>query len=198
MRQHVDKILNSTSTQKNLHRAFLSTRCPYLFLHRTFLPTLILSLSLSRSAQHLVLSSLSRSPSATAPATTPCRGSAPAVRRSGGRSDDHLAPCAAVAPLRLPPRARATAPMMRRHCGGRRSRGSPPTPLVVEVFLQASCPGCSRSHIFLEHVALCYFPVSEFTAVPIPVNLPLAFIGFCLNVAPKPGPFVLHNQNLPP
>jgi hypothetical protein len=85
---------------------------------------------------------------------------------SGGYSDDHPAPCAAAAPLRLPPHARATATTARRRCGGQCSRGSPPTPLATEVFLQASCPGCSRNHLFLEHIGLGYFSVSELTAVP--------------------------------
>jgi hypothetical protein len=126
---------------------------PRLLIHRAFLPA-------------PVLSSLSRSPSMTAPATTPCHGSAPAMCRLGGRSDDHPAPCVAAAPLQLPPRAWATALTTRRHCGGWHSRGSPPTPLVIEVFLQASCPGCSRSRLFLEHIALGYFPISELATVP--------------------------------
>jgi hypothetical protein len=98
-------------------------------------------LSLSRSALHLVLSSLSRSPSVTTPVTTPCRSSAPAVHHPGGRSDDHPTSCATTAPLRLPPRA-------------------------TEVFLLASCPGCLPNRLFLEHIALGYFPISELATAP--------------------------------
>jgi hypothetical protein len=64
-----------------------------------------------------------------------------------------------------------------------------------DVFLQASCPGCSPRRIFLEHIALGYFPVSELAAAPT-VKLPSASVGFCLNVAAEPGPFVLHHVNL--
>jgi hypothetical protein len=64
-----------------------------------------------------------------------------------------------------------------------------------DVFLQASCPGCSPRRLFLEHIALGYFPVSELAAAPT-VKLPSASVGFCLNVAAEPGPFVLHHVNL--
>jgi hypothetical protein len=64
-----------------------------------------------------------------------------------------------------------------------------------DVFLQTSCSGCSRRHLFLEHIAFGYFPVSELAAAPT-VKLPSASIGFCLNVAVEPGPFVLHHVNL--
>jgi hypothetical protein len=64
-----------------------------------------------------------------------------------------------------------------------------------DVFLQTSCSGCSRRRLFLEHIALGYFPVSELAAAPT-VKLPSASIGFCLNVAAEPGPFVLHHVNL--
>jgi hypothetical protein len=64
-----------------------------------------------------------------------------------------------------------------------------------DVFLQASCPSCSPRRLFLEHIALGYFPVSELAAVPT-VKLPSASVGFCLNVTAEPGPFVLHHVNL--
>jgi hypothetical protein len=126
----------------------------------------LLSLSLSLYLHCTWSSPLPRSPSVTALTTTPCCGSAPAMRRPDGRSDDHPTSFATAAPLQLPPHARVTAPTTRRRCGGRRSRGSPPTPLTAEVFLQASCPGCSRSCLFLEHIALGYFPVSELAVTP--------------------------------
>jgi hypothetical protein len=143
MCQHVDEILNNMPAPKKSR--------PRLLIH-----TMFLSLSPLRLLTCSGHSSLSRSLSVTALATTPCRGSALAVCCPGGCSNDHPAPCV----------ARATATMMRRRCSGQRSRGSPPTLLVAEVFLQASCPGCSCSHRFHEHIALGYFPVSELTTMP--------------------------------
>uniref|UniRef100_A0A0A9EWX6 FAS1 domain-containing protein n=1 Tax=Arundo donax TaxID=35708 RepID=A0A0A9EWX6_ARUDO len=64
-----------------------------------------------------------------------------------------------------------------------------------DVFLQAACPGCSRRHLLLEHIALGYFPYSELAAVPT-VKLPSASMGFCLNVAAEQGPFVVHHVSL--
>ncbi|TVU10159.1 hypothetical protein EJB05_43670, partial [Eragrostis curvula] len=64
-----------------------------------------------------------------------------------------------------------------------------------DVFLQASCPGCSRRHLLLEHIALGYYPYYELTAAPT-LKLPSASVGFCLNVAAQPGPFVIHHVNL--
>jgi hypothetical protein len=64
-----------------------------------------------------------------------------------------------------------------------------------DVFLQASCPGCSRRHLLLEHIALGYFPFSKLAAAPT-VKLPSASVGFCLNVAAESGPFVIHHVNL--
>jgi hypothetical protein len=123
---------------------------------KKFLPRLLIyTMSLSLSPPHLLTCSspllslslsLSRSPSVIAPATIPCRGYSPAVRRLGGRSNDQPMPCAAAAPLRLPPRVGAIATTMRRHCGAQRSRGSPPTPLAAEVFLQASYPRCVATY----------------------------------------------------
>ncbi|KAK3153995.1 hypothetical protein QOZ80_2BG0184460 [Eleusine coracana subsp. coracana] len=64
-----------------------------------------------------------------------------------------------------------------------------------DVLLQASCPGCSRRRLLLEHIALGYFPFSELAAMPT-VKLPTASIGFCLNVAADTGPFAIHHVNL--
>ncbi|XP_062205593.1 uncharacterized protein LOC133907548 [Phragmites australis] len=64
-----------------------------------------------------------------------------------------------------------------------------------DVFLQASCPGCSRHHLLLEHIALGYFPYSELAAAPT-VKLPSASVGFCLNVASEKGPFAIHHASL--
>jgi hypothetical protein len=86
--------------------------------------------------------------------------------------------------------------------GGAREAPHPPThrqglppgllPLVLaKVFLQASCPWCSRSRLFLEHIAMGYFPISEFIVVP-PCEPP---VGFCLNIAAESGLFVLHHIN---
>ncbi|KAJ1298090.1 hypothetical protein BS78_01G426800 [Paspalum vaginatum] len=64
-----------------------------------------------------------------------------------------------------------------------------------DVFLQASCPGCSRRHLLLDHMALGYFPYAELAAAPT-VKLPSASVGFCLDVVAKRGPFSVHHASL--
>jgi hypothetical protein len=111
-------------------------------------------LSLSRSALHLVLSSLSRSPSATALATTPCRGSAPTMRRPGGCSDDHPVSCAAALTTTLRPGDRsgdeealrwATLERLPTHPAHR--QGIPPG-LLPRVLAQLPISGAHRPGLF--------------------------------------------------
>lgn len=64
-----------------------------------------------------------------------------------------------------------------------------------DIFLQAACAGCSRSHLLLDHMALGYFPYAELTAAPT-LKLPSASVGFCLNVAAEPRPFSVHHASL--
>ncbi|PAN05578.1 hypothetical protein PAHAL_1G160000 [Panicum hallii] len=64
-----------------------------------------------------------------------------------------------------------------------------------DIFLQAACPGCSRRHLLLDHMALGYFPYAELTATPT-VKLPSASVGFCLDVAAEHGPFSVHHARL--
>ncbi|KAL6597763.1 hypothetical protein ACP70R_046568 [Stipagrostis hirtigluma subsp. patula] len=64
-----------------------------------------------------------------------------------------------------------------------------------DVFLQASCPGCSRRHLLLDHIALGYFPYSDLAAAPT-AKLPSASAGFCLNVASERAPFAFHHASL--
>ncbi|OEL21097.1 hypothetical protein BAE44_0017884 [Dichanthelium oligosanthes] len=60
----------------------------------------------------------------------------------------------------------------------------------------AACPGCSRRHLLLDHMALGYFPYAKLTAAPT-VKLPSASIGFCLDVvAAEHGPFSIHHASL--
>ncbi|RCV06134.1 hypothetical protein SETIT_1G139000v2 [Setaria italica] len=64
-----------------------------------------------------------------------------------------------------------------------------------DIFLQAACPGCSRRHLLLDHMALGYFPYAELTAAPT-VKLPSASVGFCLDVAAEHRPFSVHHASL--
>ncbi|CAD6340253.1 unnamed protein product [Miscanthus lutarioriparius] len=66
-----------------------------------------------------------------------------------------------------------------------------------DVFLQHSCPECSRRHLLLDHMALGYFPYAELAAAPA-MKLPSASVGFCLDVAAQPqrGPFSVHHASL--
>ncbi|RLN08376.1 uncharacterized protein C2845_PM11G15830 [Panicum miliaceum] len=64
-----------------------------------------------------------------------------------------------------------------------------------DIFLRAACPGCSRRHLLLDHMALGYFPYAELTATPT-VKLPSASVGFCLDVAAEHGPFSVHHASL--
>ncbi|WVZ67705.1 hypothetical protein U9M48_016749 [Paspalum notatum var. saurae] len=64
-----------------------------------------------------------------------------------------------------------------------------------DVFLQASCPGCSRRDLLLDHMALGYFPYAELAAAPT-VKLPSASVGFCLDVVSQRGPFSVHYASL--
>ncbi|KAJ1286769.1 hypothetical protein BS78_03G377100 [Paspalum vaginatum] len=64
-----------------------------------------------------------------------------------------------------------------------------------DVFLLASCPGCSRRDLLLDHMALGYFPYAELTAAPT-VKLPSANVGFCLDVVSQRGPFSVHHASL--
>ncbi|KAL6615031.1 hypothetical protein ACP70R_037301 [Stipagrostis hirtigluma subsp. patula] len=64
-----------------------------------------------------------------------------------------------------------------------------------DVFLQASCPGCSRRHLLLDHIALGYFSYSDLAAAPT-AKLPSASAGFCLNVASERAPFAFHHASL--
>ncbi|WVZ56139.1 hypothetical protein U9M48_006713 [Paspalum notatum var. saurae] len=64
-----------------------------------------------------------------------------------------------------------------------------------DVFLQASCAGCSRRHLLLDHMALGYFSYAELAAAPT-VKLPSASVGFCLDVVAQRGPFSVHHATL--
>jgi hypothetical protein len=151
-RQHQDKILNSTPAPKKSPPCLLTCSGP--------LP----SLSICTAPGPLL--SLSHSSLVTAPVTTPCHGSAPAMCRLGGHSDDHPAPR-----LRRPPHAV--------HYGG---SAIPTTPCPSDRFDDKEAlqwvvlkripthpvhhRGLPPSLLFLEHIALGYFPISELTAVP--------------------------------
>jgi hypothetical protein len=144
-RQHPDEILNSTPAPKKISTVpsyLLRSSTLSLDLHYTWSSPLSLSISIGDY--------------------------------SSSHSDDHPAPR-----LQQPPHAVhydgsavTTTP-----CPGDRFddkealwwavlKRSPPTPFTAEVFFQASCPRCSCSRLFLEHIALGYFPVSELTTVP--------------------------------
>ncbi|KAL6882116.1 hypothetical protein ACP4OV_011588 [Aristida adscensionis] len=64
-----------------------------------------------------------------------------------------------------------------------------------DTFLQASCPGCSRRHLLLDHIALGYFPYSDLASAPT-AKLPSASAGFCLNVASERAAFAYHHASL--
>ncbi|CAL4888103.1 unnamed protein product [Urochloa decumbens] len=64
-----------------------------------------------------------------------------------------------------------------------------------DFFLQAACPGCSRRHLLLDHMALGYYPYAELTAAPA-VKLPSGSVGFCLDVTAEHGPFSVHHASL--
>ncbi|KQJ97199.1 uncharacterized protein LOC104584165 [Brachypodium distachyon] len=60
-----------------------------------------------------------------------------------------------------------------------------------DVFLQASCPTCSRRHLLLQHIAMGYYPYSELAAAPT-MKIPSASVGFCLKIVSERGPFGIH------
>ncbi|RLM78175.1 uncharacterized protein C2845_PM12G12650 [Panicum miliaceum] len=76
-----------------------------------------------------------------------------------------------------------------------REVASPPPPAHSAAAGMAACPGCSRRHLLLDHMALGYFPYAELTATPT-VKLPSASVGFCLDVAAEHGPFSVHHARL--
>ena len=59
-----------------------------------------------------------------------------------------------------------------------------------DIFLRASCPGCSRRHLLLEHMALGYFPYSDLAGV-LRLRIPSASIGLCLNMTAARTPFTV-------
>ena len=64
-----------------------------------------------------------------------------------------------------------------------------------DIFLRASCPGCSRRQLLLEHMALGYFPYSDLAGV-LAVGIPSASIGLCLNITAARTPFTVRKIGL--
>uniref|UniRef100_A0ACD5YN48 Uncharacterized protein n=1 Tax=Avena sativa TaxID=4498 RepID=A0ACD5YN48_AVESA len=60
-----------------------------------------------------------------------------------------------------------------------------------DVFLQASCPMCSRRHLLVQHIAMGYYPYAELASAAT-MKIPSASVGLCLKIVSERGPFGIH------